>query len=105
MKLLTFMAPVILCAVISFQALVISAVKKQDGLVGWSQPLFYAFLPGCFLIMVGIMLRMSRETSRLRRRVARLEGKRPSGGHASEGSDLGKLAADDSAVDSSSHES
>jgi hypothetical protein len=101
MKLLTFMAPVILCAAISFQALVVAASKKD---VSWSQPLFYAFLPGCFLMMVGVMLRMSRDTSRLRRRIARLEAKLPPGAQATETGETTRVVEDDSAVDSTSRD-
>jgi hypothetical protein len=37
--------------------------------------LLCAFLPGCFLILAAVLVRMSRDLSRLRRRIARLEGK------------------------------
>jgi hypothetical protein len=55
----------------SFQAMVIAARTQRS----WSQSLFYVSLPACFLLMAGTLIRMSRDIARLRRRVARLEGK------------------------------
>ena len=71
MKLATFLVPTLLCAAISFQALVVAARKD----LSWSRSLFYAFLPACFLFAAGTAIRMSREVARLRRRIARLEAK------------------------------
>ncbi|MGA2863935.1 MAG: hypothetical protein ABSF95_05555 [Verrucomicrobiota bacterium] len=71
MKLLTFTAPAILCAAIAFPALLFSAYKGSN----WPQALLCAFLPGCFLLLANVLIRMNRDISRLRRRVARLEGK------------------------------
>ena len=100
MKLLNLMAPVILCAVISFQALVSSARKES---FPWSQPLFYAFLPGCFLLLVSSLIHMSREISRLRRRIARLERRSGPATLATEPSE-GPLAGEHPPVDSSTAE-
>jgi len=71
MKSAIFFAPAILCAAISFQALVIAARADPS----WSRSLFYAFLPACFLLMAATFVHMSRDISRLRRRLARLERK------------------------------
>ena len=72
MKPISFWVPATICAVISLAALF--------GLAGrggkWSGPAFYAFLPVCFFFVGSILLRMQREMSRLRHRVARLEQKR-----------------------------
>ncbi|MGA2661751.1 MAG: hypothetical protein ABSH34_30070 [Verrucomicrobiota bacterium] len=71
MKSVIFIAPAILCAIIVFPALLSSAHKEHN----WPQALLCAFLPGCFLLLAAVLLRMSRDLSRLRRRIARLEGK------------------------------
>jgi hypothetical protein len=71
MKLVIFTAPAILCAIIAFPALLSSAHKEHN----WPQALLCAFLPGCFLILAAVLVRMNRDLSRLRRRIARLEGK------------------------------
>jgi hypothetical protein len=71
MKSATFFAPAILCAIMSFQAMVIAAQTQRS----WSQSLFYVSLPACFLLMAGALIRMSRDLSRLRRRIAKLEGR------------------------------
>jgi len=71
MKSFIFAAPAILCAIIALPALLSSAHKEHN----WPQALLCAFLPGCFLILAGVLTRMSRDTSRLRRRIARLESK------------------------------
>ena len=65
-------APAILCAVISFAALLATAVQK----LAWPYRAFYFILPGCFLLMAAAMIRMGHDISRLRRRVAALEEKR-----------------------------
>jgi chromate transport protein ChrA len=80
MKLVVFTAPAILCAIIAFPALLTSARKEHN----WPQALLCAFLPACFLLLAPVLIRMNRDLSRLRRRVARLEGKNsPAGHHAS----------------------
>lgn len=71
MKRVILFAPAALCAAICFQALVMAARAK----ISWSQTLFYAFLPVCFLLMVATLVRLGHEISRLRRRLAKLEAK------------------------------
>jgi hypothetical protein len=83
MKSIYFRVPALFCTVISVAALLGSLRNGSR----WWQPVFFAFLPGCFLIMGSINAKMNRELRRLRRRVARLEGRRlpiPAAGHASE---------------------
>jgi hypothetical protein len=95
MKLIVFTAPAILCAIIVFPAFLSSAHQEHN----WPQALLCAFLPGCFLILAAVLLRMSRDISRLRRRIARLEGKaapapQPSSIRSTESADDFKTAGD-----------
>jgi hypothetical protein len=83
MKSIVFTAPALLCAIIVFPALLDSARKPH---ADWHQALLCAFLPGCFLLLAGVLIRMNRDISRLRRRLARLEGKAGSAPHSSSGS-------------------
>ena len=88
MKRVILFAPTALCAAICFQALVMAARAK----ISWSQTLFYAFLPACFLLAAGAGIRVAREVARLRRRVARLEAKAfPESRSSSPGSPGGTL--------------
>jgi len=98
MKLLTFTAPAILCAAIAFPALLISAYKGSN----WSQALLCAFLPGCFLLVANVLIRMSRDISRLRHRVARLEGKVLPGPQSADHPDASGIARSDNSVTPSS---
>ena len=96
MKLIVFTAPAILCAIIVFPAFLSSAHQEHN----WPQALLCAFLPGCFLLLAAVLLRMSRDLSRLRRRIARLEGKaapapQSSSTHSADGADSFKTAGDD----------
>ena len=95
MKLIVFTAPAILCAIIVFPAFLSSADKEHN----WPQALLCAFLPGCFLLLAATLIRMSRDISRLRRRIARLEGKaapasQSSSVHSAESADDFKTAGD-----------
>ncbi|HWH68258.1 MAG TPA: hypothetical protein VNT26_02695 [Candidatus Sulfotelmatobacter sp.] len=76
MKSVYFGTPAILCGIASFVALV--ATVRHSALDKYAQPILYAFLPGCFLLTGAIMMLMHREIRRLRRRVARLEGRKKS---------------------------
>jgi hypothetical protein len=71
MKSFYFRVPALLCGAIS----VVAFLGTISGNARWWPPIFFAFLPACFLIAGGLMLRMKREISRLRRRVAALEQK------------------------------
>jgi len=98
MKRVLLFAPAALCAGICFQALLFTARKD----ILWPRCLFYVFLPACFLLLAGAMIRMSREISRLRRRIGKLEakafssprphnsgpGSEPRPGDADDGSDM-----------------
>jgi hypothetical protein len=96
MKSVIYLAPAILCAIIVLPALLSSAHKEHN----WPQALLCTFLPACFLLLAAVLVRMSRDISRLRRRVARLEGKAAPGPHPSslrpaESDDAVKTAGDD----------
>jgi hypothetical protein len=96
MKSVIFTAPAILCAIIVFPALLSSAHQEHN----WPQALLCAFLPGCFLILAAVLVRMSRDLSRLRRRIARLEGRiapalHPSSVHSAESADSFRTAGED----------
>jgi chromate transport protein ChrA len=96
MKLVIFTAPAILCAIIVFPALLSSAHKEHN----WPQALLCAFLPGCFVLVAAVLIRMNRDLSRLRRRIARLEGKAapaqpPSSLRSADSADSLKIAGDD----------
>jgi hypothetical protein len=102
MKLVIFTAPAILCAIIAFPALLSSAHKEHN----WPQALLCAFLPGCFLLLAAVLIRMNRDLSRLRRRIARLEGKaasaqQPSSVNPAGGADSFKTAGGGQTVVSS----
>jgi hypothetical protein len=95
MKLVIFTAPAILCAIIVFPALLSSAHREHN----WPQALLCAFLPGCFLLLAAVLIRMNRDISRLRRRIARLEGKtgpaqQPSTVTSADSPDSFKVASD-----------
>ena len=68
MKSIYYRLPALLCGAICFAAF-LGTIREHR----WWQPIFFAFLPTCFLIMGSLMVHMKREISRLRRRVARLE--------------------------------
>jgi len=68
MKSIYFQVPAAACFLIS----VIALLGSIRGSSRW-QPIFYAFLPACFLYMGSLMVRMHHEIARLRRRVTRLE--------------------------------
>ena len=72
-----FRVPALLCGAISLVAF----LGTISGDSRWWPPVFFAFLPACFLFVGSLMLRMKREISRLRRRVARLEQKGRPGLH------------------------
>ncbi len=69
MKSFYFRIPALLCGGICFVAF----LGIIQGGAKWSQVVFLAFLPTCFLLIGSLMLRMKHEMSRLRRRVAALE--------------------------------
>lgn len=71
MKRAIIFAPALLCGLICFQALV-STVRSGISL---SQTVFYIFLPVCFMIMGGLIIRLGRDLARFRRRLARLESR------------------------------
>jgi hypothetical protein len=100
MKLISFLAPAILCAVISFQALLFTARTGKS----WSLSLFYAFLPACFLLLAGVLVRQARDISRLRRRIARLDGSATHRHHSRHSSDTSLIEADQPAVVAGAHE-
>ena len=77
MKSFYFRVPALLCGGICFLAFVGSMHKGPD----WHQVVFLAFLPACFLLVGGLMLRMKREISRLRHRIAALEQREQPGSH------------------------
>jgi hypothetical protein len=98
MKSVTFLAPAILCAIIAFPSLLISAQKEHN----WPQVLFCAFMPACFFVLAAVMLRMNRDLSRLRRRIGKLENKlAPSGPFSSVSGDASRTAADNESTASS----
>lgn len=70
MKQVSLLAPAVFCGIIAFPCLVAAAVKEHN----WPQALLCACLPGCFLFLAALLGRMNHEISRLRRRIARLEG-------------------------------
>ena len=70
MKPVYFYVPAVVCGAISLLALLGSVRNFKL----W-QPIFYAFLPACFLYVSTVMVRMNHEIMRLRRRISRLEQK------------------------------
>ena len=94
MKQVMFMAPAIICAAVAFPALVQLAREGHK----WPQALLCAFLPGCFLLLAGLLIRMNRDISRLRRRLARLEGKVAPGLAPHDAPDTSKLGREDAAT-------
>lgn len=99
MKMVTFMAPAILCAAATFPVLLISARKEHN----WPQALLCAFLPGCFLLLAGLLVRMNRDISRLRRRLARLEGKVSAAAASAENADTSRMVREEEPLASSAH--
>ena len=91
MKRVVLFAPAALCAAICFQALVIAARAE----LSLSQGLFYVFLPACFLLMAGAMVRLGRDLTRLRRRLARLEAKAFPAARSDSASSPGETASSD----------
>ncbi len=79
MKSVSFVAPAVFCAIIAFPAFFTAARRDHN----WPQALLCAFLPGCFLCLAAVLIQMSREISRLRRRIARLEDQGAPANHAS----------------------
>ncbi len=79
MKSIAFWGPALVCGLISF----IAMLGSVHGRSRWWQPIFFAFLPGCFLFLGAVMRKMNHEITRLRRRVSRLEQRQqeePAGG-------------------------
>jgi hypothetical protein len=71
MRTFFFRVPALMCGVICLVAL-LGSIRNTS----WWQPIFYAFLPACFLYLSSLLLRMQNELVRLRRRIARLEAEK-----------------------------
>jgi len=86
MKRAIIFAPALLCGLICFQALVVTV---RTG-ISFPQTVFYIFLPVCFMIMGGLIIRLGRDLARIRRRLARLETRTfGEGSHGHGGSETG----------------
>ena len=68
MKSLTFRLPAFIAAAVCFTALMGSLANTT-----WWRPFFFAFLPAAFFVIGGLLSRMHRDNSRLRRRLSQLE--------------------------------
>jgi hypothetical protein len=66
------MSPAVLCAFICVLALVRWAGSEATGL----SPVFFAFLPVCFVMLGFLTARLQREVGELRRRLQDLETRR-----------------------------
>jgi hypothetical protein len=64
--------PAVFCTFISLMAL--SASVASDA--GWWRPVFFAFLPMCFIFVGFATSQMQREIGELRKHLAEMQGKR-----------------------------
>jgi hypothetical protein len=83
MKSIYYRLPAFLCGAICCVAF-LGTLREHH----WWQPIFFAFLPTCFLIAGSQMVHMKREISRLRRRVAKLEQEEREESHGSASHDI-----------------